>query len=86
MNFIYSNKFNKRFKKQNREIQLKWEERFILFRNSPQNPLLNVHKLHGRLSDSYSINVTADIRVLFEKIDKDTVLFEDIGSHSELYE
>ena len=49
------------------------------------NPLLRDHPLHGAYSHLRSFNVTGDIRVLYEYVQKDTVLFIDIDTHSNLY-
>jgi len=32
------------------------------------------------------IDVTGDYRIMFYYVDKNTVIFSDIGTHSELYE
>lgn len=41
--------------------------------------------LSGNYSGFHSINITGDIRALYEEIDGSYVIFEFIGTHSELY-
>lgn len=52
------------------------------FRNSK---LLNTHPLHGEWLGCKSINVTGNIRAVFEEIGENKVEFIAIGSHPELY-
>jgi mRNA-degrading endonuclease YafQ of YafQ-DinJ toxin-antitoxin module len=41
--------------------------------------------LTGEYAGLYSINITGDIRALYEKIDESYVIFGFIGTHSQLY-
>jgi len=41
--------------------------------------------LTGQYADLHSINITGDIRALYEKINDSYVIFGFIGTHSELY-
>jgi addiction module RelE/StbE family toxin len=49
------------------------------------HPILKTHKLSGKLKDLWSFNVTGDVRVVFDKSQKNVIILVDIGSHSELY-
>lgn len=81
-----SNKnFKKSFKKKDKFIQQKALERIRLFREDPLNKILNNHPLGGEYKDERSINVTGDCRLIFYYVDKNTVCFTDIGTHTELY-
>ena len=46
---------------------------------------LHLHMLTGEYAGLYSINITGDIRALYEKIDDTYVIFGFIGTHSQLY-
>jgi mRNA-degrading endonuclease YafQ of YafQ-DinJ toxin-antitoxin module len=41
--------------------------------------------LTGEYAGLYSINITGDIRALYEKIDDTYAIFGFIGTHSQLY-
>ncbi len=56
-----------------------------MFLENPFHPLLKNHALSGEYSNYRSFNVTADIRAIYEPIDSETVIFINIGTHSELY-
>ncbi len=81
----YGRTFKKMFKKQPKNIQDKFGKRLELFIKDNSNPLLNIHPLYGEWKGCKSINITGDIRAVFEEISKDCVEFMAIGSHSELY-
>ena len=73
------------FKKHPFWIQNKFEERVLLFIRNIYHPLLDNHALHGEWMGYRNINITGDIRAVFEEVSKDHVEFMAIGSHSELY-
>ena len=57
-----------------------------IFLENPDHPVLNTHKLSGgNLKGLWSFNLSGDIRVVFDKSQKDVIILIDIGSHSELY-
>ena len=73
------------FKKQPVWIQDKFAERVQLLLENIYNPLLNNHMLEGEWIGCRSINVTGDIRAVFEELSHKHVEFVAIGTHSELY-
>lgn len=82
--------FHRDFKKDLKKLPKKHQEQFfkrldIFFKNQ-FHPILNNHQLSGNLKSMRSINITGDIRAIYEQIDKNTVLFLIIASHSELYD
>ncbi|MEK7152252.1 MAG: type II toxin-antitoxin system mRNA interferase toxin, RelE/StbE family [Patescibacteria group bacterium] len=85
MRIIYSKQFRKNFQKLRSGEKKKFAERVDIFMRNTSNPLLRDHPLHGAYSHLRSFNVTGDIRVLYEYVQKDTVLFIDIDTHSNLY-
>ena len=84
MNISYSRTFKKDFKKLSTKIALQFRDRLELFQINPYDIQLNNHKVHHPYEGSRSINITGDIRALYD-IDGDDILFIAIGSHSELY-
>lgn len=85
MDITYGRVFKKMLRKQSVVIQEKFYERIALFVRDQHNPLLGNHALSGAWAGYRSINITGDIRAVFEEINKKHVEFVDIGSHSELY-
>ncbi|MDP2788428.1 MAG: type II toxin-antitoxin system mRNA interferase toxin, RelE/StbE family [bacterium] len=53
-----------------------------ILKNSPKNPELKIHKLHGRLKDCWSFSVNYKIRVVFEYESKNEIVLLAIGDHS----
>lgn len=82
-------KFSKRYKKQYKKLPLKIQKqskrRIELWQEDPMNPLLKLHKLEGKLANYNSINITGDIRALYEIIGDEVYLYDMIGTHSQLY-
>ena len=78
--------FKKRYKKLSPSYRKKFKERRDLFLKDPFHSLLHNHVLFGTYDGFRSINIGGDVRVLYEQIDDDTVLFITIGTHSDLYE
>ncbi len=85
-------KFNKKFVKQYDKVDAKikslFENRLNLFLENPLHPLLNNHALQGHLYGYRSINITGDWRALYTEYTVETtqlIIFEIIGTHSQLY-
>ena len=85
MKIIFQKSFEKEYKKLSNKIKLKVQEKDILFVVDQRNPILNNHALHGKYKGYRSISITGNIRVVYKLLNKDTVLFAEIGTHSELY-
>lgn len=85
MQITTTKKFDKQFKKQSSKVQREFFKRIELFLVDVNTPILNTHKLSGKLKDLWSFNVSGDIRVVFDKSFPGILLLEAIGSHSELY-
>lgn len=84
MQIIFRKSFQKDFAKCSTKTQTQTEERVALFLQDRFHPLLNFHALKGEFEDCFSINVNADIRVIFH-VSADTMHLIRIGSHSQLY-
>ncbi len=80
--------FSKTFDKQLRLAPLKiktaFQKRFELFLADSFHPQLNNHLLSGKFWGHRSISVTGDWRAIFRVTD-DSVIFEALGTHSQLY-
>lgn len=84
MKIEYSNRFLKELKKCPEKIQKVFKVRLMLFVKNKNNPILNYHKLSGKLKDYRSINISGDWRAIFLE-NKNSVCFLMIGTHSKLY-
>jgi len=82
--FLHKN-FAKKYAKLRQNEKTRFKERRDLFLEDPYDPLLNNHALTGKYTGSRSINVTGNLRAVFDIIDKDSVLFIDIDTHGNLY-
>ncbi len=78
--------FKKYLDKLSREQKEQFYERLNIFSKDPFQPILNNHQLHGELKNMRSINITGDIRAIYEQVEKNRVLFIMIASHSKLYD
>lgn len=85
MYIITSKNFDKKFKKLSKKVQLQAKVRILLFIDTPTDPRLNNHLLHGDKKLIRSININGDLRLLFEEVDTSSVRFLDIDTHSHLY-
>jgi len=77
--------FKKQYKKISNAAQLQFQKRRDLFLKNPFHPLLQNHALHGKHQGYRSINITGDLRVIYEAVDSDIVYFIALGTHAELY-
>ncbi len=85
MRVVYSKKFAKQYKKLPKKLQRQTKVRISLWQENQKNSLLRQRRLAGELAHLYSINITGDIRVLYEVIGNEIYIFQLIGSHSQLY-
>ena len=81
----YSKRFLKQYYKLSPKDQQKFEVRLKLWQHDPHHPQLHLHMLSGDYDGLYSINITGDIRALYQKIDDTYVIYGFIGTHSQLY-
>jgi len=78
--------FTRQYKRLPSEIQDIAEARERIFRADALDPRLRTHKLSGRLKELWTFSITGDIRVIFEFLEADEVLFHSIGRHQVVYE
>ena len=77
--------FKKKFKKLKRSEQQAVEERLLLFVVYPFAPILNNHAPHGKYMGKGSINITGDLRLIFEMITENIAYLIDVDTHPKLY-
>ena len=85
MVIVFDKSFYKDYEKLSKKRQEQFWDRIELFKEDQNNPQLNNHKLHGPYDGFYSINISGNIRAIYEQIEKNKVLFIKIGTHSQLY-
>lgn len=86
MTINYSKKFIKKFERCDIVIQKSFRQKLVLFIENKFHPQLNNHALTGKFSKFRSINITGDWRAIFIEYDnRETIFFEILGTHSELY-
>lgn len=80
----YSKGFDKQLRKAPLSIKIAFRQRFELFIINPFHPQLNNHSLTGKHKGYRSINITGDWRAIYSE-EKDVIIFELLGTHSQLY-
>jgi addiction module RelE/StbE family toxin len=85
MIIILHKKFVRKFKKLRESEKVKFRQRRDIFLCNQFDPILYNHILHGEYLGFRSINVGGDLRVIYTMIERNTALFVDIDTHSNLY-
>ena len=85
MSIVFHRNFKQQYKKLRAGEKKKCDERIALFMQNLSHPILNNHSLGGKLKEYQSINITGDIRALYEVVSEDVALFITIDTHSNLY-
>lgn len=85
MELHYSSSFKKQYKKLPVKIREQFKTRLILFIQDQNSPQLHINKLNGSYDGLWSMNIIGNFRAVFDKIHENAVLFEAIGTQSELY-
>jgi toxin HigB-1 len=76
----------KKFFKIHPEIILQYEKTLKLLELNPGHPSLRLHKLHGKLSEMYSVSINISYRICIDFIiEEDKIIPVDIGTHDEVY-
>jgi mRNA-degrading endonuclease YafQ of YafQ-DinJ toxin-antitoxin module len=76
--------FERAFKKLPENIKKAFKDLISTVEKNPFDVTLKTHMLQGNKSHIFSLTVTYKIRALFI-IDKDILVFTDIGNHDDLY-
>jgi addiction module RelE/StbE family toxin len=90
---IFASSFKRAFKrliKRQPELKEQIEERLALLANDPFEPLLQTHKLKGKLSGAWACSIDYDCRIVFNFVrngdsEEEEILLIDIGTHDEVY-
>ena len=82
---VFSKQFKKKFARQPQIIRLQFDARLRIWNSNSNDPILNTHRLKGKLKQYHSINITGDVRALYEVINGTVYIFDLIGTHSQLY-
>jgi addiction module RelE/StbE family toxin len=85
MQISFSRNFAKQYKKASGKIQRNFDKKLKIFIKNPFESRLKNHSLKGILKDYRSINVTGDWRAIYSQPKKNLVIFEALGTHSQLY-
>lgn len=86
MTVHFHSEFKKQYKKLSHKEREKTDTRLMLFKKDPHIPILNNHALQGKDKKFRSINITGDLRALYEEINKNTAFFIILNTHSNLYD
>jgi len=85
MQIYTSSHFRRRYKKLNKEIKKRAQEREKVFVANIFDPRIETHKLHGKLKEQWSYSIGYDHRIAFIFLENGDVLYVDVGTHDELY-
>ncbi len=84
MKILFSKQFDRDFKKFDQKTQTIIIDRLNLLISDNNNRLLNNHSLSGKLKNLKSINISGDIRLLYQEL-SEVLLIVRVGTHSQLY-
>lgn len=79
-----TSRFKKSYRKLPRNLKERADEKDKIFRENPFNPILETHKLKGRLKNYWTYSVDENYRVLFRFENRNKVIYFDIDTH-EIY-
>lgn len=85
MRILLHKNFEKNYKKLKELEKQAFKDRRNVFLKDQFDPILNNHPLGGRYRGYRSINITGDLRVIFEVLNKELAYFITIDTHSNLY-
>ncbi len=78
---LYHPKFVKELKKLDVSIQRKAVRVEKQFRINPLHPSLRLHQLKGSLDGLWSVSVTMNVRMIFQRMENGDIVFLSIGQH-----
>ena len=82
MRIAFTPAFLRQMKKLTPTLQEEVFEKTELLKDSKNHKSLKVHKLKGPFIGCYGFSVNYKIRIVFEYISKDEIVFHSIGDHS----
>jgi len=81
MKIAFAPPFFRQLKRLEKDLQEEVFEKIELFEQEIKNPSLKVHKLKGRLDGRYSFSVNYKIRIVFQYLSTQEVVFLAVGDH-----
>ncbi|MDR0285464.1 MAG: hypothetical protein LBI33_11365 [Propionibacteriaceae bacterium] len=85
MNVRFSKRFVKQLARLPKSTQRAAYVRIELALVNPDDPILRRHRLSGSLHHLLSIDITGDVRALYEQVGDELVVYQLIGTHAQLY-
>lgn len=88
MKVRFHSKFLKNYKRRiskNKKLVNQVRDRINRFKDNPKDPILKTHNLTGAKKGLSAFSVTGDIRILYQEIAEEEVIFIDIGTHNQVY-
>ena len=88
MKIFYSKQFKKHYKKRispKPSLQKQFHSRFKLFMRDSASPLLEDHKLTGKLKSFRAFSITGNYRVVYRLEAEDIMVLIDVGTHPQVY-
>ncbi len=80
-----SSNFLKKAKRLSKEEKVLLSDRIEIFRDNVNDSRLKIHPLTGKLKGLLSFSLNYSKRVTFVYLEKEKVLFIDVGSHDQVY-
>lgn len=84
----FSSSFKRAFKKRiegRKPLVEKFWKRAEMFKSNPHDARLRTHKLSGDLQEYWSFSIEYDVRVVFQFATQNRAVFQDVGTHDEVY-
>lgn len=81
MTIFYTSKFERAYKNLPDFLKNKAKQKEIIFRNNPFDKRLKTHKLSGKYGKYWSFSISGSHRIMFEFLDKNEIVFINIGDH-----
>lgn len=75
----------KKIKQKRPQLIKKIEKQLKIFKLDPKHPSLRTHKLKGNLSNTWSISIEGNIRLIYT-IKNGKAIFLKIGTHDQVYQ
>jgi addiction module RelE/StbE family toxin len=85
MEITYSKYFQKKYKKLSVKDQKQFSIKLQKFIENPQNPILKVHNLKGKLKGLSAFSIKGDLRLIYEIKSEKLLNLVDIGTHNQVY-
>ena len=87
MNFSFSTEVTnelKQIKQKQPQLFKKIQKQLKFFKENIKHPSLRTHKLKGNLSNTWSISIEGNIRLIYSIKNNEAIFFK-LGNHDEVY-